>query len=253
MQDVKRQDGSTQDTGRQYDDAISDVNNDVCMMQDGSTMTPAGTHDDDVSNDAGPDVGRKLDGRKLDGRKLDGRKLDGRRTCRAQLPLRRWRAAALHCSSSQRCSDGRERCSSQRCCDVGWQCTAACSVLPALLQQRAGCRNVAAMASNALDLAALLRWLTARWTSQRVAAMSGSALGFGALLRCPTALQLRPTTLLYSHQSWNPKYLIAYSHLWAHTNPTNVHQPSKDMMGMPVTGHHVWGCAYGHDTLESYW
>jgi hypothetical protein len=49
------------------------------------------------------------------------------------------------------------------------------------------------MASNVLDLTALLRWPTARWTSQRVAAMSGSALGLGALLRCPIALQLRPT------------------------------------------------------------
>jgi hypothetical protein len=49
------------------------------------------------------------------------------------------------------------------------------------------------MASNALDLAALLRWPTVRWTSQRVAAMSDSALGLGVLLRCPTTLQLRPT------------------------------------------------------------
>jgi hypothetical protein len=49
------------------------------------------------------------------------------------------------------------------------------------------------MASNALDFAALLRWPTVRWTSQRVAAMSGNALGLGALLRCPTTLQLRPT------------------------------------------------------------
>jgi len=62
-----------------------------------------------------------------------------------------------------------------------------------LLQQRVGRRNVDAMASNALDLTALLRWPTVRWTSQHVAAMSGSALGLGALLRCPTALQLRPT------------------------------------------------------------
>jgi len=80
-----------------------------------------------------------------------------------------------------------------RRCGIGRQCTAACSVLPALLQQRVGRCNVATMASNALDLAALLRWPTARWTSQRVAAMSGSVLGLGALLQCPTALQLRPT------------------------------------------------------------
>ncbi len=79
------------------------------------------------------------------------------RTCRAQPPLRRWQAATLHCSCSQRCNDGQERCSSQRCCGIGRQLTAACNVLPALLQQRAGRRNVAAMASNALDLTTLLR------------------------------------------------------------------------------------------------
>ncbi len=114
--------------------------------------------------------------RKSDGSWTDESWMDVRRTCRAQSPLRRWRAAALHCSSSQCCSDGRERYSSQRCCGVGHQRTVACSVLPALLQQRAGCRNVAAMASNTLDLTALLRWPTARWTSQRVAAMSDSAI-----------------------------------------------------------------------------
>jgi hypothetical protein len=38
------------------------------------------------------------------------------------------------------------------------------------------------MASNALDLTALLRWPAARWTSRCVAAMSGSALGLGTLL-----------------------------------------------------------------------
>jgi len=70
---------------------------------------------------------------------------------------------------------------------VGRQRIAACNEFSALLQQRAGRRNVVVMASNALDLAALLRWPTARWTSQRVVAMSGSALGLGALLRCPTA------------------------------------------------------------------
>ncbi len=103
--------------------------------------------------------------------------MDVRRlTCRAHPLLRRWWAAALHYSSSQRCSDGRERCISQRCCDVGRQRIAACSVLPELLQQRAGCCNVAAMASNVLDLAALLRWPTVRWTSQRVTTMADSAL-----------------------------------------------------------------------------
>ncbi len=142
-------------------------------------MTSAGTQDDDVSNDAG----QTSDGNSTDESWTDIR----RRTCRAQPPLRRWWAAALHCSSSQRCSDGRERCSSQRCCNVGRQRIAACNEFSALLQQRAGRRNIVVMASNALDLAALLRWPTARWTSQRVAAMSGSALGLGALLRCPTA------------------------------------------------------------------
>jgi hypothetical protein len=65
---------------------------------------------------------------------------------------------ALHWGSSQRYNDGRERCSSQRCCGVGRQRTTACNVLPALLQQRTRRRNVTAMASNTLDLAALLRW-----------------------------------------------------------------------------------------------
>jgi hypothetical protein len=65
-------------------------------------------------------------------------------------------------ASSQRCNDGRERC-----CDAGQQHTAACSILVALLQQRAGRRNVAAMANNVLDVATLLRWPAKRWTSQR--------------------------------------------------------------------------------------
>ncbi len=100
-------------------------------------------------------------------------------------------------ASSQHCSDGRERCNSQRCCGTGRQRTAACSVLAALLQQRAGRRNVAAMASNALDVTTLLRWPAMRWTSRCVAAMSGSALGLGALLQCSTALQLRPTLFFF--------------------------------------------------------
>jgi hypothetical protein len=36
-----------------------------------------------------------------------------------------------------------------------------------LLRQRVGPCNVAAMAGNALDLAAVLRWSTTHWTSQR--------------------------------------------------------------------------------------
>jgi hypothetical protein len=89
--------------------------------------------------------------------------------------LRRWPTTHY---SLQRSSGAvaATRWMSQRCCDG---------------QQRAGCRNVAAMASNALDVATLLRWRIVRWTSQRVAAMSGSALGLGVLLRCPTALQQR--------------------------------------------------------------
>jgi hypothetical protein len=90
-------------------------------------------------------------------------------------------------ASSQRCSDGREHCSSQRCCDVGRQRTVACSVLAALLQQRAGRRNVAAMASNALDVATLLRWLATCWTSQRCCDGRQRAGPRGVLLRCSAA------------------------------------------------------------------
>ncbi len=114
------------------------------------------------------------------------RKFDLRRTCKVQPPLRWWRATVLHCSSSQRCNDGRECCSSQRCYGASRQRAAACSILATLLQQRAGpCSvaamasnaallrqhvgpcNVAAMAGNALDLATVLRWPTTHWTLQR--------------------------------------------------------------------------------------
>ncbi len=99
------------------------------------------------------------------------RKSDLCRTCRAQPPLPRWRAAVLHCSSSQRYNDGRERCSSQRCCGVGRQRAATCSVLATLLQQRAGPRSVAAMASNAVLLQQRVGpcnvAAATRWTSQR--------------------------------------------------------------------------------------
>jgi hypothetical protein len=77
--------------------------------------------------------------------------------------------------SSQRCSDGRERCSSQRCCGAGRQRIAACSVLAALLQQRAGRRNVAAMASNALDLAVCCCDVRQRAGPRSIVAMSDSA------------------------------------------------------------------------------
>ncbi len=78
-------------------------------------------------------------------------------------------------TSSQRCSDGRERCSSQHCCDAGRQRIAVCSVLAALLQQCAGRRNVAAMASNALDLAVCCCDVRQRARPRSVAAMSDSA------------------------------------------------------------------------------
>ncbi len=117
------------------------------------------------------EVGRTKVGRTSDESRMKVR----RRTCRAQLPLRRWRATALHCSSSQRCSNGRERCSSQRCCGVGRQRTATCSVLPMLLQQHAGCHNVAAMVSNVLDLAACCCDVRQRAGPRSVVAMSNNA------------------------------------------------------------------------------
>ncbi len=36
------------------------------------------------------------------------------------------------------------------------------------------------------------------------------------------------------------KHLIVYNNLRAYINP-------KGMIGMLITGHHVWGHAYGHD------
>jgi hypothetical protein len=109
-------------------------------------MTSAGTQEDDVNNDAGPDVGRKFDGRKLDGRptkvgrELDGRKLDGRPT---KVQRRTCRAVAM----------------------VG--SVAARSVIVALavnaLQLVAFFRRCC---SNALDVATLLRWLATHWTSR---------------------------------------------------------------------------------------
>jgi hypothetical protein len=44
-------------------------------MQDDNMMTSAGTQDDDVSNDAGPDVGRKFDGRRTDVRRTSDESL----------------------------------------------------------------------------------------------------------------------------------------------------------------------------------
>jgi hypothetical protein len=147
-------------------------------------MPSAWTQDDDVSNDAGPDVGWKFDGRKLNGRPTKV----GRKSNVGRVDL------------SHRCGDGGRRryTAAPRNAAAMAGSVAARSVVAALagnaLQLVAFFRRCC---NNALDLAALLRWPTARWTSQRVAAMSGSALGLGALLRCPTTLQLRPTAFLF--------------------------------------------------------
>jgi hypothetical protein len=140
----------------QYDDASSDVSNDVCRTQYDDVSRDAGrTQDDDVSNDAWPDVGRKFDESRTGvGRTKVGWTSDGRLTKVGRAEL------------SRRCGDGGQRrytvaprnaaamAGSNATRSVGRQRTAACSVLPALLQQRAGPRSVAAMADNALDLAA---------------------------------------------------------------------------------------------------
>ncbi len=140
--------------GRQYDDASSDVINDVCRTQDDGTMPSAWTQDDDVSNDAGPDVGWKFDGRKLNGRPTKV----GRKSNVGRVDL------------SHRCGDGGR-----------WRYTAAPRNAAAMAGSVAARSVVAALAgnalqlvaffrhccNNALDLAALLRWPTARWTSRR--------------------------------------------------------------------------------------
>ncbi len=53
--------------------------------------------------------------------------------------------------------------------------------------------------------------------------------------------------LLYNlQQSWNPKqaitlkHIITYITLRAYINP-------KGIIGMPITGHHIWSRAYEHD------
>ncbi|CAM6012940.1 unnamed protein product [Sphagnum balticum] len=121
------------------------------------------------------DVRRKWDGRPTEvGRTSDGsgtvvrRKWDGRPT---EVGRRWWRYTIT-----------------PRNVIAMAESVATRSVVTALLQQRAGRHNVAAMASNALDFAALLRWLAVRWTLRRVITMSSSVLGLGALLRCPTLL-----------------------------------------------------------------
>jgi len=109
-------------------------------------MTSAGTQDDDVSNDAGPDIGRKFDERKLDGcpmkvgRELDGRKLDGR-------PMKVGRKSDVgRVELSRRCGDGGRRCY-----------TAAPHNAVAMAGSVAARSIVAALAVNALQLAAFFR------------------------------------------------------------------------------------------------
>jgi len=145
-------------------------------------MQDAGRQYDDVSRDAGPDVGRKFDGRKLDGRLT--------KVGRVEL--------------SRRCDDGRWRryIAAPRNVATMAGSIAARSIVAALadntLQLAAFFRRYC---SNALDVATLLRWRIARWTSQHVATMSGSALGLGVLLRCPTALQQRFCFFFFFPQS----------------------------------------------------
>jgi hypothetical protein len=53
--------------------------------------------------------------------------------------------------------------------------------------------------------------------------------------------------LLYSYQqSWNPKQAITLKHIISYSNLRTYINP-KGMIGMPVTGYHVWGHAYKHD------
>jgi hypothetical protein len=55
--------------------------------------------------------------------------------------------------------------------------------------------------------------------------------------------------LLYiCQQSWNPKQAITLKHIIAYSNLRTYINP-KGMIGMPVTGHHVWDHAYGHDRV----
>ncbi len=193
---------------RQYDDVSNDVGSIAGRTSNGSSTDKSGTDVQRKSDENPTDVRRKLDGRPTKvGRKSNGRPTKigrksnkrptkvgrvelsrrcdngGRRRFLATLQrwpgalLRRW--SATYCSLQHSCgAAAATRWTSQRCCDG---------------QQRAGRRNVATMASKALDLAALLRWPVARWTSRCVAAMSGNALGLETLLRCPTTLQLWPT------------------------------------------------------------
>jgi hypothetical protein len=137
-------------------------------------MTSVGTQDDDVSNDAGPDVGRKFDGRKLDGRPTKvGRKSEVGRV-----------------KLSRRCGDGGRRryTAAPRNAAAMAGSVAARSVVAALagnaLQLAAFFRRCC---SNALDVATLLRWPATRWTSRRCCDGRQRAGPRSVLLRCPAA------------------------------------------------------------------
>jgi len=151
MQDVKRQDDNTQaqdvkpagqqGVRRQYDDTSIDV----CRMQNGSTMTSAGTQDDGVSNDA------------------------GRTSDESQTDVR-WTSDVRRVELSRRCGDGGRRryIAAPRNATTMAENVAARSVVAALagnaLQLAAFFRRCC---SNALDVATLLRWPATGWTSQR--------------------------------------------------------------------------------------
>jgi hypothetical protein len=140
---------------------------------DGSWTDESWTDVQRKSDENPTDVRRKLDGRPTKvGRKSNGRPTkvgrvelnrccgDGGRQC-LLATLQRWPRVLQLAALLRRWPT--THCNLQRSCGTG-RC------------------NVAAMASNMLDLAALLRWPAARWTSRCVVAMSGSALGLGALL-----------------------------------------------------------------------
>jgi hypothetical protein len=159
-----------------------------------SAMTQVKRQYDDVNSDVGSNAGRMSDGRKLDGRPTKvGRKSNGcptevgrtsdksrtkiqqtsdeSRTCRTQPPLRRWRAAALPRNAAAMAGS-----------------IAARSVVATLadnaLQLAAFLRRCC---SNALDVATLLRWPVAHWTSQRYCDGQQRAGPRSVLLRCPAA------------------------------------------------------------------
>jgi hypothetical protein len=132
------------------------------------TYVDAGRQYDDVSNDAGPDVGRKFDGRKLDGRPTKVGRVELNRHC-GDSGRRRY-TAALHNAAAMAGS------------------VAARSVVATLagnaLQLAAFFRRCC---SNALDVATLLRWPATRWTSRRCCDGRQRVGPRSVLLRCPAA------------------------------------------------------------------